>query len=182
MYLQQSLLHLRPQDPTHPRTRDISMSCIPFLRPPFLLIFPICRRDFHHIQRSLASVAALETRRRDRSTWFNDPNLLYFRLKRIEFLVTQEILSEVHFYRGARQGLNHFSGFDESFVSIHPEWAMKSNFMESNSSLCFDGIGHSSVSVSITGISSVLPLVLDFRLYAGTLPSLPASTLSRSAR
>ncbi|KAJ8581471.1 hypothetical protein M405DRAFT_619766 [Rhizopogon salebrosus TDB-379] len=45
-----------------------------------------------------------------------------------------------------------------------------SNFMESNSAPCFDEIGHSSISVSITGISFALPLVLDRCLYAGTLP------------
>jgi hypothetical protein len=67
----------------------------------------------------------LEPRRRDWAPRFHDSNLLYFCLERIEFLVTQVVMShsEVHLYHGARQGSNHIPRLHESFVSIDPEWA-----------------------------------------------------------
>jgi hypothetical protein len=66
---------------------------------------------------------------------------------------------EEHLYHSARQGLIDVPGLDENLVSVNPERVCYEifNFMDSNSSLCFDGIGHLSVSVSITGVPSVVP-------------------------
>ncbi|KAJ8594905.1 hypothetical protein M405DRAFT_435993 [Rhizopogon salebrosus TDB-379] len=90
--------------------------------------------------------------------------------------------SEVHLYHGASQGPNHISRLHESFVSIDPEWA--SHEIE------FHGIKFIPVfrrdwplvRFVLTGISSALPLAHDRCLYASTLPFLPASSHSRSAR
>jgi len=65
---------------------------------------------------------------------------------------------EEHLYYSALQGLIDVPGLDENLVSVNPERAYyESNFMDSNSSLCFDGISHLSVSVSIVGAPSVVP-------------------------
>ena len=54
------------------------------------------------------SVASFDSGSRNRTAWFDYLNLLYFPLKRIEFLVAQVVMPhcEEHLYHSARQGLS----------------------------------------------------------------------------
>jgi hypothetical protein len=155
-----------------------------FHRLPTLFFFSHCPRDNHYIQRSIASVAPLETGRCDRRPGFDDLNLLdtSLKLECIKLFVAQVVMSdcEEHSYDGALQGFINVARFHESCVSIDSRGTCHEIVFHGFK--FFFGIGHFPVSVSITGVRSGFPLVVERESHVGILPSLRPPSLSRSAR
>jgi hypothetical protein len=129
-------------------------------------------------------VAPLETGRCDRRPGFDDLDLLdtSLKLECIKLFVAQAVMSdcEEHFYDGALQGFIDVARFHESCVSIDSRGTCHEIVLHGFE--FFFGIGHFLVSVSITGVRSGLPSVVERESHAGTLPSLRPPSLSRSAR